>query len=158
MMSMALTNLSSASNFRYLWINLMTQLIGFSWSTAHFFVFIIGTLPVGFSRISTAMETLIVINTMKTNVERWPEGHSPLVTLSLASCLDVNVAGVGSRDSIALWTTSSFGELASLLIALSSVSDMPSLLECVFARYPNKTRYMYNVSCRSMALHNDTMD
>lgn len=54
------TNFSSGSSFKYLWINRMTQLSCFSWSTVHFRFFIIGTFPVAFSSISTE-EKLIPI-------------------------------------------------------------------------------------------------
>lgn len=49
-----LTNLSSASIFKYLWINDIIELIGLLPSTAHLRFFIIGTFPVAFRSMSTA--------------------------------------------------------------------------------------------------------
>lgn len=50
-----LTNLSSASIFRYLWMNDIMELIGLLPSTAHLRFFIIGTFPVAFRSMSTVL-------------------------------------------------------------------------------------------------------
>lgn len=64
-----LTNFSSGSNFKYLWMNRMTQLSCFSWSTVHFRFFIIGTFPVAFSNISTETMELILISNQNAKLD-----------------------------------------------------------------------------------------